>query len=112
MGQAGAGAKAPREGFDWWYPMSGRIVHDADGHPHVEGCALAHDHDGPCDNRGFHRAPGTTGLYLRDDNAQIWADTYQPVWHGRLPDGTERLFYTYAAAEQWIASHDAQDIER
>lgn len=60
----------------------------------------------------FHRAPGTTGLYLRDDNAQIWADTYQPIWHGRLADGREGLFYTYAAAERWITSHDGPEWVR
>lgn len=64
----------------------------------------------------FRRAPGTTGLYLRADNAQIWADTYGATWHARLPgsgglgtDGLpvrERAFYTYAAAERWIESHD------
>jgi hypothetical protein len=59
----------------------------------------------------FHRAPGTTGLYLRDDNAQIWADTYQPIWHGRLADGTEATFFSYWSAEQWIVSHDAPASE-
>lgn len=64
----------------------------------------------PSSAHGFSRAPGTTGLYVRADNAQIWADTYSPCWHGRLPDGREGLFYTYLAAESWIVAHDAPEV--
>lgn len=59
------------------------------------------------------------GLYVRDDNAQVWADTYQPTYGARPASsggvGTDGLpvreahFYTLASALAWIALNDAAD---
>lgn len=59
------------------------------------------------------------GLYVRDDNAQVWRDTYQPTYGARPAssggvgaDGrpvAEAHFYTIASALAWIALHDKAD---